>query len=267
MPDSLKNRYPFRLATTSFIHRAGYAENVRYLAPLLDEIELLFLERDHLPADEEISELRELAGELDITYNIHLPMDISLADPSPARRSRSRDAVLKALELAAPLNAVSHTLHVTYKETDNQPDTVRAWQQTAVKSLSKLLDRANIAPQFICLETLDFPPQWLDAIVRRLNLPVCVDVGHVVRYGHDLEATLKLFTQDHIGIFHLHGVSGAQDHRSLDHLYAEARNVVACFLKNFHGSVSLEVFSYQELVDSMECFGDMMAGISNETRD
>ena len=64
MPTSLKRRFPFRLATTSFIHPAGYTVNVRRLAPLVDEIELLFLERDHLPSVNEINELNLLLGPL-----------------------------------------------------------------------------------------------------------------------------------------------------------------------------------------------------------
>ena len=39
-----KSGYPFRLGTTSFIYPAGWAENVARLAPLVDEVELLFFE-------------------------------------------------------------------------------------------------------------------------------------------------------------------------------------------------------------------------------
>ncbi len=258
MPTSLKQRYPFRLATTSFIHPADYCVNVRRLAPLVDEIELLFLERDHLPPVSEISELKELADVLDITYNIHLPMDISLADPSPSVRSRSRSAIVKALEQVTPLNASTHTLHVTFQEPDNHPDTVNAWQECAVKSLARLLDSVPIASKHLSVETLDFPPMWLAPVVMQLDLPVCVDVGHVIRFGFDLEETLNHFAR-HIDIFHLHGVTGTQDHRALNHLAPEFRKIVAPALKNFRGSVSLEVFSYQDLIDSLNCFRDMMA--------
>jgi sugar phosphate isomerase/epimerase len=260
MPTSLKHRYPFRLATTSFIHPADYSVNVRRLAPLVDEIELLFLERDHLPPASEISELQELADNLDITYNIHLPMDISLADPSPGIRSRSRDAIFKALELVATLDASTHTLHLTFREPDNHPDTVRAWQDCAVESLTLLLDKTPMAPRSLSVETLDFPPTWLAPVVMQLGLPVCVDVGHVIRFGFDLRETLNLFAQ-RIDIFHLHGVTGARDHRALNHLAPEFRKIVTPVLKAFRGTVSLEVFSYQDLIDSLDCFDDMMTGV------
>ena len=257
MPTSLKRRFPFRLATTSFIHPAEYTVNVRRLAPLVDEIELLFLERDHLPSANEINELREMAGILDIGYNVHLPMDISLADPSPGIRHRSQSAILKALELVAPLKASTHTLHVTFQEADRHPDSVKAWQECAVGSLARLLERTPVMSKCLSVETLDFPPRWLAPVVFQLDLPVCLDVGHVVRFGYDLQDTLNLFSQ-RIAIFHLHGVTGDQDHRALNHLPLEFRQMVTPLLKNFRGSVSLEVFSYQNLMDSLNCFSDMM---------
>ncbi len=257
MPTSLKQRYPFRLATTSFVHPAEYSVNVRRLAPLVDEIELLFLERDHLPSGVEISELKELAGSLDIAYNIHLPMDISLADTSPTIRSRSRDAIFKTMEQVAPLNASTHTLHLTFQEPDNLPETVKSWQECAAGSLAELLGRIPTASHRLSVETLDFPPMWLAPIVMQLDLPVCMDVGHVIRFGFDLRETLNLFAR-RIAIFHLHGVTGTRDHRALNHLPSKYRKMVASVLKNFSGSVSLEVFSYQDLMDSLDCFSEMM---------
>jgi sugar phosphate isomerase/epimerase len=258
MPTSLKNKFPFRLGTTSFIHPADYSDNVRLLAPLVDEIELLFLESEHLPSGAQINELKILADTLDVAYNIHLPMDISLADPVSGIRQRSREAVLRTLERVVPLNASTHTLHVTFEMPDKLPVSVETWQTLAMENLDRLLAEAAAAAGDLTVETLDFPPQWLAPIVSELHLPVCVDVGHIVRFGFDLPSTLDLFAGK-IGMFHLHGVTGDQDHRALDHLAEEARNLVASLLKNYHGSVSLEVFSLNDFTDSITCFSKMMA--------
>jgi sugar phosphate isomerase/epimerase len=258
MPRSLKNRFPFRLGTTSFIHPAGYEDNVRLLAPLVDEIELLFLESAHLPSANEISELKALADTQEVTYNIHLPMDISLADPSAGIRRQSREAVLSALERVYPLNASTHTLHVTYAMPDKRPARVASWQMYAGESLDHLLESAPITADDLSVETLDFPPQWLEPVVSRLEVPVCVDVGHVIRFGFDLGKTLDLFA-GRIDIFHLHGVTGDQDHRGLSHLAPETCEIIASLLKSFHGSVSLEVFTVKDLMDSMDSFSRIMA--------
>jgi sugar phosphate isomerase/epimerase len=257
MPVSLKKSFPFRLATTSFIHPAGYSDNVRLLAPLVDEIELLFLESAHLPSSAQIRELQALAGTLEVTYNIHLPMDISLADPSPDIRRRSREVVLRTLERVRPLNASTHTLHVNFAIPDMDPASVKTWQARAVESLRRLLAETAADAKDLTVETLDFPPLWLAPVILNLDLPVCVDVGHVIRFGFNLKETLDLFA-GRIRMFHLHGVTGQQDHRALNHLAPEARNCLTPLLKNFHGSVSLEVFSEKDLTDSMNCFSRMM---------
>jgi sugar phosphate isomerase/epimerase len=255
---SLKNRFPFKLATTSFIHPSGYSDNVRLLAPFVDEIELLFLESEHLPSAVQIGELKALADTLEVTYNIHLPMDISLADPSPGIRRRSREAVIKTLERVYPLNASTHTLHVTFAMPDRNPASVEAWQAQAIESLGRLLAEAAADAEDLTVETLDFPPQWLAPILSELHLPVCVDVGHIIRFGFNLRSALNLFAGK-IRMYHLHGVTGDQDHRALCHLSPEAGRLVASMLKNFHGSVSLEVFSAKDLTESLNYFSQMMA--------
>lgn len=259
MVDSFKGHYPFRLATTSFIHRAGYAENVIKLAPMLDEIELLFLEREHLPNQAQIKELSDIAKRLDVSYNIHLPMDISLAASDPIHRRQSQRAIIKSLERAAPLDATNYTLHITYEDSQNHVDHLRKWQETAIESLSRILEKSDTPPQIICVETLDFPPLWLDPIVCQLDLSVCIDVGHIIRFGHDLRSTLSHF-ENRVKIYHLHGVNGQQDHLSLDYLQPEFRIQVANYLKCFQESVSLEVFSYEAFVDSMTCLAHMVEG-------
>jgi sugar phosphate isomerase/epimerase len=257
MPISLKNRFPFRLGTTSFIHPAGYSDNVRLLAPLVDEIELLFLESAHLPSTAQIHELQALADTLAVTYNIHLPMDISLADPSPDIRGCSREVVLRALERVSPLNASTHTLHVNFAMPDRDPASVETWQARAAESLRRLLAESAVGAKDLTVETLDFPPLWLAPVILELGLPVCVDVGHVIRFGFNLQETLDLFA-GRIRMFHLHGVTGQQDHRALNHLAPEARRCLTPLLQNFHWSVSLEVFSMSDFTDSMNCFIRMM---------
>ena len=80
LPKSYKGLYQFRLGTTSFIYPDHYLPNVKMLGPYLNEIELLLFESayDSLPSKHEIKELSILAEEFDITYDIHLPIDISL---------------------------------------------------------------------------------------------------------------------------------------------------------------------------------------------
>ena len=90
LPQSWKQRYPFRLGTTSFIYPAGYLENVTRLGPHLDEIELLMFESQPAsrPTEKLVQDLQQLGQSQAVTYNVHLPTDLALTHPDRALRHR-----------------------------------------------------------------------------------------------------------------------------------------------------------------------------------
>ena len=87
---SYRGQYPFRLATTSFIVPDDYLPNVRQLAPLFDEVELLFFEAGPQgPNPRLIDALTRIGKETGVGYNVHLPVDVPLcpsaSSPGPLR--------------------------------------------------------------------------------------------------------------------------------------------------------------------------------------
>ncbi len=252
------NPYPFRLGTTSFIYPDGYVANVRALAPRVDEIELLIFEIANLPTRHQIRELAALARDHETTFNVHLPLDISMADPSADQRARSVDAVARTIERVAPLAPTTHTLHLTCASRRMDARELKAWQDRATQSTARLLQTAAIASREISVETLEFDPQWLAPVVSKLDLAVCIDVGHLILYGFDVATTLKEYAQ-RITIFHLHGVKQGRDHRAITHLAVDIQRLMAKFLINFHGSLSIEVFSANPLERSLEAMPAFMA--------
>jgi hypothetical protein len=70
--------------TTSFIYAADYVPNVRRLVGIVDEIELLFSKAIHSRAADDPG-----AGghrpESGLTYNVHLPVDVSIRHPDRRR--------------------------------------------------------------------------------------------------------------------------------------------------------------------------------------
>jgi sugar phosphate isomerase/epimerase len=268
MYQSWKHRYPFRLATTSFIFPAGYSENVRRLAAWVDEVELLLLECDHLPDPREIHDLRRLADTLDITYNVHLPMDVALGSCRTTERHRSVTALVRALERVAPLTATTHTLHLTADTTDDGGIDAGAWQLRCMDSLSQLMQRTQIQSHRLSVETLEYDPGRLAPIVETLDLAVCIDIGHLIRYGHHLDSVISRFIH-RTSVFHLHGVAAGNDHRSLNHLDDAAGAIMAPVLEHFEGSVCLEVFNLQDLADSFISLAALVpsAGACRQKRD
>jgi sugar phosphate isomerase/epimerase len=253
----LKQQYPFRLGTTSFIYAADYVTNVQHLASFVDEIELLLFESQHLPPSREIARLADLANTRCISYNVHLPMDLDMVGESADVRRRSIDAVARAIDCVTPLSPTTHTLHLTFNRSDTSASVVRDWQDLATESVTDLLRICDVPARNISIETLDYDPRWLRPIVERLDLAICVDVGHVMRYGFNLRQVLDLFA-DRTTILHLHGVAAGKDHLALTHLSPYHHDAIASYLIEFKGSASIEVFNRKRLMASLAYFPLLM---------
>jgi sugar phosphate isomerase/epimerase len=107
---SLKNRFPFRLGTTSYIIPADLITNVRFLAPYVDDIELVLFEADdesNLPDEKTINTLNEIARSNDLSYTVHLPLGLLLGAMDEEKRRSSVNKALRIAELTSPLNPVA----------------------------------------------------------------------------------------------------------------------------------------------------------------
>ena len=125
-----KGRFPFTLACPSFIYPADYLPNVRRLGPYLDEIELLFLEgasSGSLPDHLLIRELADLAESLDLTYNVHLPTDISLTAENKVRREQAAAAITRVFDLVQPLEPSACVLHLPWQGKTEKTEVSGQW--------------------------------------------------------------------------------------------------------------------------------------------
>jgi len=250
---SLPHR-PFRLATTSFI----YPDHIIPIESMPDGV---------LPSSADVRELGQLSKELDLTYNIHLPTDISLTDPSGAQQARAADTLFRVMELFAPLNPTTCTLHLSMdKEIDVDKDLL-AWKKRAEKGLELLVPRLP-DPAIISLETLWYPHAFLAGLVTAFDLSLCVDAGHHFKYGHDLKTTFGLHGE-RISIVHLHGVdfSGPvpKDHIGLDRLPDAMFQKAVKLLSTYEGVVSLEVFNLENLNRSLSRLSTVFGNIPGIT--
>lgn len=255
LPDlsgSYKKRYPFRLATTSFIYPDTWVPNVRRLGPYVDEIELLILEsgKVNYPTSAQIRELKGLADDLALTYNIHLPMDISLGDAEKSRRDRAVEVVRQVVDLTAELPVSVQVLHADWQEDRTDAQSVTAWQNRMGESFEKLIN-GGIEPSFMAVETLEnYPLSRLDPVIFGLNLSVCLDLGHLWLAGLDPLSHYRTY-QGRTRILHLHGILNGKDHTSLTHLDAAQCETVRRILHDFSGVVSLELFAFKALESSL----------------
>ncbi len=252
LPKSFKGLYPFRICAPSFIYPASWAENVQLLAPYLDEIELLFFESqfpDSFPSSSEIDALQRLSEDHAITYNIHLPTDISIGAADRVQQENAIDALRKAFELSEFLNPTTYTLHLPFEEASPDKASIEAWQGRINLQFEKILS-FGIPPEKISVETLDYPFEWIADIVADLNLKICMDVGHLMAHGRNISDFYQKH-QSQIDIIHLHGVQNQKDHLALSTITIPPKKAVLEILSIFNRTLSLEVFNYEDLTTSL----------------
>ena len=249
---SYKNRFAFRLGTTSFIYPDEYVANVQLLAPRFDEIEILIFESRHaqsLPTRDEIAVLQELAAEFGIRYNVHLPYDVAPGGQNAAQRRQAVDTLRTVIALTRPLDPTSYTLHLACGENHRDPDAISRWKDRVQQSLEQIIG-PDIPGRLLSIENLDYPLQWLDELIAAHDLSLCLDIGHLLIFSGELTETFARY-RDRIALIHLHGVRGSRDHLSLEELTPSYRQAVANILEKYTGSVSLEVFRFDHLQSSL----------------
>ena len=251
----------FLIGTTSFIYPDHILPNVRKIGRFFDEIELLIFESipdTVLPTDLQIAELAQLSREMDVTYNIHLPTDVSLTHASARARQHAAETIARVIGLCRPLRPSTHTLHLEMAGYET-PEDVIAWHQSAQDGLTRLM-RYLPDPGVVSVETLDYPPDFLLPLLEAYGLQVCLDVGHHFRYGYDLQHSVDMF-KNRIAVMHLHGVmvSGQKirDHVGLDRLPLDQLCQTMDVLKTYEGTVSLEVFNRWDLNRSLAVLSDV----------
>lgn len=250
---SYKRAFPFKLATTSYIYPDRIIPNVTLLAPFFDEIELVLFEseaQDNLPGESEINALKGLSLHQDVGFNIHLPIDIFLGDRSEKVRSKGTSIVKRMIERTLPLNPYVYILHFDLRNKNGEEETdVEAWHWRLIQSIKEILEY-RIEPNRISIETLGYPFEWIEDIIREFGLSICLDIGHILIHGQDLRLYLERYLP-RSSIIHLHGFQNGVDHLGIDRLPESALKLTLSCLRGYKGIVSLEVFSIEDLKRSL----------------
>ncbi|HAJ26831.1 MAG TPA: hypothetical protein DCG53_06230 [Syntrophus sp. (in: bacteria)] len=256
----LKGRFPFRLGTTSYILPDAIVPNVLFLGPLLDEVELVLFEsgrEDNLPTTREIEELAILAGEQKLTYNVHLPTDVLLGHPEAAIRQRACATIMRFYERTMPLQPTMYCLHLENNTPgETAPPQIADWLTNLLYSLEDLL-AAGMRRSLIGIENINYTFPWIYPLIRELDLNICLDIGHLLFQHEELETYLSLYGDKTI-MLHLHGVEGQRDHRSLQGISDANWQIIAAFLRDYRGGVSIEVFSQDDLARSLQRMEDIL---------
>lgn len=250
-----KQDMPFKLCTTTFIHPAGWATNARALGRSFDELELLLFEsarRDSLPDRKAVAALADLGADLGFTWNVHLPIDVYPGHPDRKVRQQAADAIMRVIELTAPLDPSTRTLHLPGITGEPEEPVLHNWQERLRETL-KIVTDSGIPGRSLSIENItDYPLEKALPLIEEFDMEICLDIGHLTVNGFSIESAFKQFG-DRISILHIHGVEDGRDHRSLDRMPPKILASLFGKLRDFKGIVSLEVFSQKHLLASLEC--------------
>ncbi|PKO23290.1 MAG: xylose isomerase [Chloroflexi bacterium HGW-Chloroflexi-1] len=253
----------FHIGATSYIIPDDILPNVEFLAPQVDDIELMLFETDeygsNLPDAALCARLNELAAHQSLTYTVHLPLDLRLGDGD----EETHISLVKArrvIEATRALRPFAYTLHLDGRAliaeelpgASQAPGNWRAlthWQDNARRALEVVCGWLD-EPERLCIENVErWNPEAFAPVVEALLVSRTIDIGHLWLQGADPLEHLARWVE-RTRVIHLHGIA-ERDHASLAHIPAEQLDPVIAFLvARFSGVVTLEVFNEADLASS-----------------
>ncbi len=249
--------YPFRLGTTSYIIPDDILPNARYLAGKVRDIELILFEVDdgpnNLPSADVIDELLSIAQQHQLTYTVHLPLDLKLGEDG-SERDQSLVKAKRVMDCTRDLHAWAYVLHLDGRSvrTSTDSELLKRWQDHSVRALEIVSAWAG-SPEKLAVENLEtYPLDFIQPVLDRIPVSRCVDVGHLWLDGHDPIPYLQA-AFPRTRVIHMHGVA-ERDHRSLTFMpHEKVRQVWKELLRaKYQGVLTLEVFSEDDFISSME---------------
>ncbi len=259
VPDGCRS---YRLGVTSYVYPADILPNVEALAPVIDDVELVLFESrprnterlaedvlSNLPDGAMVARLGELARRHALSYTVHFPIDMRLGAEHPAERKAMLGQILGIVENTRSLAPFGYILHLEGVYRADPPERVRAWRRDLAGQLPQII-RAVGDAKLLCVENLDYPFEWCDPLLDDFGLGVCVDLGHLWRYGADVGGHLQRY-RSRARVMHLHGESCGRDHLPLTMLIPSRLREMRQALQGFAGVVTLELFEYEAVRDSL----------------
>ena len=250
---------PYRLGSTSYVWPDDILPNVRQLGPLVDDVELVLFEADefsNLPDAHVIAQLNALAQDHDLTYTVHLPLDLTLAHPPSLEKAG------RVIACTCDLSPRAYVLHLDGRAVEGEPEPalLARWLDDALRALQAVAAMVGDAGR-LCVENLEnYAPERFLPLLDRLPVGLCVDVGHLWLMDRDPLP----FREDHLArsrVIHLHGI-GTRDHQSLLHQGAARLAPVLELLsaRRYDGVVTLEVFSLEDFSSSRALVAEIVNG-------
>ena len=185
----------FRIGATSYVIPADILPNVEYLAPQVDDVELVLFETDEYGSNLPDAALRNRldcarALRTRLTYTVHLPLDLRLGDEGdPGHISLVKaERVIAATRELAPF---AYTVHLDGRPLmaagPDGPDArfLAAWQANAIGALETVAGWLD-DPARLCIENVEaWNPDAFAPVLDAAPVSRTADVGHLWLCGED----------------------------------------------------------------------------------
>jgi sugar phosphate isomerase/epimerase len=249
----------YRLGSTSYVWPDDILPNVRQLGPWVDDVELVLFEADdfsNLPDADVVTQLNALAEDHDLTYTVHLPLDLTLAHPP------SLEKAAKVIASTRALSPWAYVLHLDGRAVEDEPEPalLARWQDDALRALQAVALMVGDAGR-LCVENLEnYAPERFLPLLEQLPVSLCLDIGHLWLTDRDPLP----FLESHLArtrVIHLHGI-GTRDHQSLLHQGADRLAPVLDLLsaRGYDGVLTLELFSLEDFFSSRGLIAEIVNG-------
>ena len=255
----MKSKFNWRLGTTSYIIPDHILPNLNYLKDKVDDVELVLFEspdKSGMPDFDEVKRMKSLAMDWDLSFTVHLPLDVHPGAEDEKNRRRCVDMWLRVIELTQPLDPLGWVVHLSHPPS---PDDLKwpLWQDQCLKSLDDLCRETDAGK--LCIENLNYDHRWVWPWILEKGLSLCMDIGHLLVRNEDLFSCCDMWLR-HVKIIHLHAVDqDGRDHAGLQHMQPQT---LSALLRRFDRVdnpslvVTLEVFSRKDLKGSLKALGE-----------
>lgn len=265
---------PFRIGATSYVIEAGLVENAMFLAPYVQDMQLVLFDLpsgpSNLPDEATAAQLAEIGARSDLSYTVHLMEDLQsvCSDRCDSEQCESVDGlhssqrsahkVIERTRALSPWAWVAHLDGQSAKANNFRPDMMSEWWQQAGRAVRQVCRWTGDAKR-LAIENLEgYPADLVMPVVEQTKASRCVDVGHLWLEGCDPTFHLHIAWK-WLRVVHLHGVSddpvqGLCDHSSLAWVSPLALDGVVHLLlcRRYTGVVTLEVFGEEDFWSSLE---------------
>lgn len=257
----------FRISAPSMVFGPDVVENIRHLADIVDNIEIVLFhtpDLHNLPEHHELCKIKRLAKQKKVTYTVHLPTTLELASEIPEKRRQSVQLATEICDQMGLLNPVHYIVHIPFtrptlvpvpgqyfKSTDLRIGA--EWTRRALESVEKLRSAIPEAAKLL-VENINYAPSFLDVFLKSELCDLCLDLGHLLLGRENVLDHLQQYLNVTREI-HLHGVKGYADHFSVALLPGDlVHECLRCLVdRRFSGLLNLEVFNPRDLSTSLEC--------------